>query len=45
MILKPEKAFSLKTVAVLYGFTSRDELFRHKPDYVINRIDELLEII
>ncbi len=45
MVLKSEKAFSLKTVAVLYGFTSRDELFRHKPGYVINRIDELLEII
>ncbi len=39
------KAFSLKTIAVLYGFTSKEELLKHKPDYVINKIDELLAIV
>jgi len=43
--IKAGKALSLKTIAVLYGFTSKKELLKHKPDYTINKIDELLTII
>ncbi len=43
--IKAGKALSLKTIAVLYGFTSKEELLKHKPDYTINKIDELLTII
>jgi len=39
------KALSLKTIAVLYGFTSKEELLKHKPDFAINKIDELLAIV
>jgi len=43
--IRAGKALSLKTIAVLYGFTSREELLKHKPDYIINKIDELLAIV
>jgi len=39
------KLLGLKTVAVLYGFTEKDELLKHKPDFVIENIEELLNII
>lgn len=43
--VKAGKLLGLKTIAVLYGFTEKDELIRYGPDHVIKDIKELLNII
>ena len=35
----------VKTCAVMYGYGDREEMLRWKPDYVIERPDELLPVL
>lgn len=43
--IKAGKILNLKTIAVIYGFSSRDELLKHKPDYVVEKIEDILDIV
>ncbi len=43
--IKAGKVLNLKTIAVLYGFSSRDELLKHRPDYVVEKVEDILTIV
>lgn len=41
----PDKTQSVKTVAVTWGYETKEELEPHKPDYFINKPQELIPIL
>jgi len=43
--IRAGKVLNLKTIAVLYGFSSRDELVKHRPDYVVEKVEDILTIV
>lgn len=43
--IRAGKVFNLKTIAVLYGFSSKDELVKYKPDYVVEEVEDILAIV
>jgi len=39
------KRNGIKSIGVLYGYGSREELENEKPEYLINNVEEILEIV
>lgn len=39
------KNFNLKTIAVTYGYGTKEELLATKPDFIVNKPSEILQII
>ena len=45
VILRPAKKVGIKIAAVSWGFTTKEGLMKHNPDFLIDVPEELLEII